>query len=111
MKFRFAIIVSTLAFILQSCTTSDSDTVYVTIKTDSRGNISSTQLSSVTGDRKKDSMALRLAVAAFYLRVPNPIPNRKYRQPVMFDYTKSNAAKAATAEAAAKTTKTAQGAR
>ncbi|WP_313618111.1 hypothetical protein [Agrobacterium sp.] len=97
MKFRFAIIVSALALLLQACTTVDSDTVYVTIKTDARGNISSTQLSSVTGDRKKDGMALHLALLAFYHKIPNPRPNQTYRQPVMFDYTKSNAAKAAAA--------------
>ena len=111
MKCRFAIIVGILALLLQACTTVDSDTVYVTIKTDARGNISSTQLSSVTGDRKKDSMALHLALLAFYHKIPNPRANQTYRQPVKFDYTKSNAAKAAAAAAAAKTTKTTHNAR
>jgi hypothetical protein len=108
MKLRFAIVAGILALILQACTTVDSDTVYVTIKTDARGNISSTQLSSVTGDRKKDGMSLHLALLAFYHKIPNPRANHTYRQPVMFDYTKSNAAKAAAAAAAAKTMKTTQ---
>jgi hypothetical protein len=108
MKFRFPVVVGALALLLQACTTVHSDTVYVTIKTDARGNISSTQLSSVTGDRKKDSMALHLALLAFYHKIPNPRANQTYRQPVKFDYIKSNAAKAAAAAAAANTTKTTQ---
>jgi hypothetical protein len=108
MKFRFPLVVGALALLLQACTTVHSDTVYVTIKTDARGNISSTQLSSVTGDRKKDSMALHLALLAFYHKIPNPGANQTYRQPVKFDYIKSNAAKAAAAAAAANTTKTTQ---
>jgi hypothetical protein len=53
-------------------------------------------------------MALHLALLAFYHKVPNPRANQTYRQAVMFDYTKSNATKAAAAAAAAKQTKTTQ---